>query len=197
MLEILPFAFQAGTAHEIAQPQPVDPSDFRAALRELVGAVSVVTVGRAGGERNGFTATSVTSLSVEPPLLLVCVNRSTSSYPQLLREGAFAVNVLTAAQRDISDRFAGRDGASGDARFRGARWTTLATRAPVLADALAVADCDVQEVIERGTHAIVIGAVRALRTAPSGAALAYWRGGYEQIGWSSEDAALAAGLAPY
>lgn len=195
MLDVPPFAL--GLARDAGQPPPVDPAAFRATLRELVGAVSVVTVGRGSDLRNGFTATSVTSLSADPPLLLVCVNRSTSSYPQLLRDRAFAVNVLNASQRDISDRFAGREGASGDARFRGARWTTLVTGAPVLAEALAAADCDVEEVIERGTHAIVIGAVRAVRAASSGAALAYWRGGYEQIGWSSEDAALAAGLAPY
>lgn len=195
MLDVPPFAL--GLATDASRPPPVDPAAYRAALRELLGAVSVVTVGRAPGHRNGFTATSVTSLSVDPPLLLVCVNRSASSYPLLLRERAFAVNILNAAQREISDRFAGREGVSGDARFRGARWTALVTGAPVLAEALAVADCDVQEIIERGTHAIVIGAVRALRTASSGAALAYWRGGYEQVGWSSEDAALAAGLAPY
>lgn len=105
-------------------------------MRKLAGAVSVLTVGQ-GEERTGLTATSVTSLSVEPPTLLICVNRATSSVVPLLKERAFAINVLRPHHEPVADRFAGKGGLKGPARYDGADWTRLSTGAPVLADALA------------------------------------------------------------
>jgi flavin reductase (DIM6/NTAB) family NADH-FMN oxidoreductase RutF len=161
----------------IASPE-VGPADrFKSAMRQLAGGVSVVTAGRAGNI-SGMTVTSVTSLSAEPPSLLVCVNRQSSSWPLIESYGAFAVNILHADQQDIADRFAGRRGVSGAARFDGANWTTLVTGVPVLTDALAAIDCQVEEVIERHSHAIVIGRVVAARVAERTAALAYWQGDY-------------------
>lgn len=112
------------------------PRAFRGAMRKLAGAVSVITVGQ-GDERTGLTATSVTSLSVEPPTLLICVNRATSSVVPLLKERAFAINVLRPHHEPVADRFAGKGGLKGPARYGGADWTRLSTGAPVLADALA------------------------------------------------------------
>ncbi|MFZ4534220.1 MAG: flavin reductase family protein [Alsobacter sp.] len=183
----------AAPARESGPEAVVETRDFRAAMRELAGAVSVITVG-AGQERTGFTATSVTSLSVDPPTLLVSANRRASTFPVLQRLGAFAVNVLAAGQREVAGRFAGLDGAKGVRRYDGAHWSTLVTGSPVLAGALATFDCVVEELIERHSHAIVIGRVTAIRIGPRDPALVYWRGDYDRIGWTEEEAGLAVGL---
>lgn len=155
----------------------VDASGFREAMRQLAGAVSVVTTGD-GPSRTGLTATSVTSLSAEPPSLLVCINRASSVLPVLRETGAFAVNLLAAGQQAIADRFAGRSGASGAARYAGAAWTTLETGVPVLADALAALDCRVEAIMDWHSHAIVIGRVAALSVPGGEAALVYRCGRY-------------------
>lgn len=153
---------------------------FRAAMRKLAGAVSVLTVGQ-GEERTGLTATSVSSLSVEPPTLLICVNRGASSFAPLLKERAFAINVLRPHHEDVADRFAGKGGLKGPARYQGADWTRLATGAPVLADALAAFDCELEDAIERHSHVIVIGRVLASRITESAEPLLYWAGTYRGL----------------
>lgn len=80
---------------------------FRAAMRHLAGGVSVITTG-SGAERNGLTATSVSSLSAEPPTLIVCINRQASAWPLIARHRAFGVNVLGSDQIEIGERFSGR-----------------------------------------------------------------------------------------
>ncbi|MDR3466293.1 MAG: flavin reductase family protein [Xanthobacteraceae bacterium] len=177
-------------ARILPRDDEVASEGFRSAMRQLAGGVSVVTVGR-GAEISGMTVTSVTSLSAEPPSLLVCVNRGASSWPLLEKHRAFAVNILNADQQDIADRFAGRHGVSGAARFDGARWTTLVTGTPVLADCLASLDCRVEEVIERHSHAIVIGRVAAVRAGERTAALAYWHGDYVALDRDEDAVRLA------
>src|SRR5450755_1649285 len=93
-------------------------TDFRAAMRQLTGGVSVITVGR-GKDITGMTVTSVSSLSVEPPALIVSINRESSSWPLLKRYGSFGVNILTADQLDIAERFTCKGGLKGCAQ-----WTT-------------------------------------------------------------------------
>lgn len=151
---------------------------LRFAMRQLASGVSVITTGRAP-RRTGFTATSVVSLSVSPPRITISVNRASSSFPVIRDSGIFAVNFLGADQVDVSNRFAGRFGAKGEARFADAQWTTLETGAAILIGALAAIDCEVEEIIERHSHAIVIGRVVAARSADQGDALVYWRGRYD------------------
>ncbi len=167
-----------------AQPLPLEHR-FRSGMRELAGGVSVITVGE-GEDRTGFTATSVTSLSVDPPSLLVCVNRGASAWPALDRHGAFAVNLLRAEHTAIAERFSGRGGLKGAARYADASWTRLATGAPILEDALAAFDCEVEETIERHSHAIVIGKVMEVHLAQDADALVYWRGAYEGLAHDAE-----------
>ncbi|RBP09860.1 flavin reductase (DIM6/NTAB) family NADH-FMN oxidoreductase RutF [Roseiarcus fermentans] len=173
----------------------VDSQGFKDAMRQLASGVCVVTVG-AGDERNGLTATSVSSLSDEPPTLLVCVHRAASSYPAFERYGAFAVNVLAADQREIADRFAGATNAGGAGRFAGGRWLELPDGGVCLAESVAVLDCEVEERIERHSHAIVIGRVRRTMIGANSGALVYWRGRYDQIGWTDAEVARAVGLSP-
>ena len=101
--------------------------------------------------------------------------------PRLRESGAFSVNLLAARHRGLADLFAGRGGVHGAARFALGRWAPLVTGAPVLADALAAIDCRVEEIIERHTHAIVIGAMAGMRHGEGGAALAHWRSRFETL----------------
>lgn len=158
----------------------LDPSAFRHAMRQLAGGISAITVG-ADDDRTGLTVTSVSSLSAEPPAVVFCINKSSSSWPVLFHRRAFAVNVLSPQQRAIAERFSGRGGAKGLARYEGAAWAKLRTGTPVLRDALAVLDCEVEELIERFGSAVVIGRVLAAEVLNEDVethALAYWRGTY-------------------
>ena len=168
----------------------VTAADFRGAMRQLTGGVSVITAGRAK-EISGMTVTSVTSLSVEPPSLIVSINRAASSYQLIARHGAFGVNILTADQLEIAERFTGKGGLKGAERFAGAEWTTRASGVPLLVGALAAIDCEVEEVIERHSHAIVIGRVLDVIASERTAALAYWHGEYVAIDQQEDAARLA------
>jgi flavin reductase (DIM6/NTAB) family NADH-FMN oxidoreductase RutF len=164
--------------------------DFRGAMRQLTGGVSVITAGR-GRDISGMTVTSVSSLSVDPPTLIVSINRGASSWPLLKRYGAFGVNILTSDQIDIAERFAGKGGLNGTERFTGAEWTTRVSGVPLLVGALAAIDCEVEEIIERHSHAIVIGRVRDLQVSSRTAALAYWHGQYVAIDRDEDAVRLA------
>ncbi|MCP3367534.1 flavin reductase family protein [Bradyrhizobium cajani] len=169
---------------------PVSSADFRGAMRHLTGGVSVITAGR-GKDITGMTVTSVTSLSVEPPTLLVSINRDASSFPLIRRHSAFGVNILNADQLDVAERFAGKAGLKGADRFAGARWVTGISGVPLLADALSAFDCEVEEIIERHSHGIVIGRVRDIRNSTRSAALAYWHGQYVAVDQDEDAARLA------
>lgn len=162
----------ANPAAEVAQ--------FKTAMRHLAGAVSVITTGR-GEQRTGFTATSVSSFSMEPPAMIVCLNRTSSSWAVLREHQGFCINVLAHDQLHIADRFAGRGGAKGVARYEGAQWQELATGALALSNALTVIDCELEEAIERHSHAILIGRVKAVRTRETAEPLLYWHGAYRHI----------------
>lgn len=175
---------------DISIVSEVSGGDFRNAMRRLTGGVSVITAGQ-GRDISGMTVTSVTSLSVDPPTLIVSVNRGASSWPLIRRHGFFGVNILNADQLDIAERFAGKDGLKGAARFAGADWFTRASGAPLLSGALAAIDCEVEEVVERHSHAIVIGRVLDLQVSPRTAALAYWQGQYLAIDRDEDIAKMA------
>lgn len=152
------------------------------AMRLGAGGVAIVTAGE-GEERTGLTVTSAVSLSVDPPTIIVCVNRNASALPTIERRRHFCVNVLAVEHEYLADRFAGRGGLSGAARYAHAEWRSLATGALALQDALAAIDCEVEELIERHSHVIVIGAVRAVATRP-GEPLVYNRGQYRKLAQS-------------
>lgn len=168
----------------------VSPDRFRGAMRQLTGGVSVITAGR-GKDISGMTVTSVSSLSVDPPALIVSVSRTASSLPLVKRYGFFGVNILASDQLDIAERFAGKGGLKGAERFADAKWITRSSGVPLLVGALAAIDCEVEEVIERHSHAIVIGRVRDVEVSARHAALAYWDGRYVAIDQDEDAARLA------
>ena len=170
--------------------QGVVADDFRGAMRHLAGGVSVITVGR-GKDITGMTVTSVSSLSMEPPSLVVSINRASSSWPLLKRHGFFGVNILTADQLEVAERFTGKGGLKGAERFAGASWTTAASGVPLLVGALAAIDCEAEDIVERHSHAVVIGRVLDLRLSSRTAALAYWQGQYVAIDQNEDALRLA------
>lgn len=154
-----------------------DSSAFRHAMRALSSGVAIVACGDEE-KRMGCTVTALASLSLAPPTLFICLARSSSTLAGLRGTGSFSVNLLAARHAALAHRFSGRGGVHGPRRFEDTRWITLATGAPVLSDALAAFDCLIEEVIERHSHAIVLGAVVSLREGPGELALAHWRGEY-------------------
>lgn len=157
-----------------------EPKAFRDAMRAFVGNCSVITVGD-GDRSSGLVVTSAISLSAEPPLLLACVNRSSSSHPLLAEFGRFGWSSLGAAHQAVAERFSGFGGVAGAARYEGAEWETAITGARLLKGAPAAFDCEVEEMIDRATHSILIGRVRAIRTTPGAGALIYWNGAYRAL----------------
>ncbi|MFN3615032.1 MAG: flavin reductase family protein, partial [Rubrimonas sp.] len=121
--------------------RPADTPFDRHALRRALGAfatgVTIVTGRDANRAPVGFTANSFTSVSLDPPLVLACIGAGAASYAAFRGADAFAVNILTAGQRDLAMRFATR----GADKFAGGAWETRATGAPVLADSAAWFDC--------------------------------------------------------
>ena len=162
---------------EEQQGPTVDVADFRAAMRMIVGNVSVITAGT-GDDRTGLVVISMVSLSANPPKGIACVNRSSSTWPVIERYGHFGVSSLAACHQAVAERFSGFGGIKGPDRYAGAEWFTLETGALLLEGATAVFDCRLDEMIDRGSHSIVVGSVAAVRTNDVGEALLYWRGAY-------------------
>jgi flavin reductase (DIM6/NTAB) family NADH-FMN oxidoreductase RutF len=154
-------------------------ASLKAAMRHLAGGVCVVTAGL-GEARTGATVTTAHSLAVDPATMLVSINLSSSTWPAIRRFGHYCVNVLAAEQQGVAERFAGRGGVKGADRYLGAEWTVLETGAGVLVGALASIDCEVEHVVERHSHALVFGAVRAVATSNGGDALLYSHGQYSR-----------------
>jgi flavin reductase (DIM6/NTAB) family NADH-FMN oxidoreductase RutF len=165
-------------AIEEADAGLVSPDAYRAAMRFVPAAVTIVTA-RHGGARNGLTATAVASVSAEPPQLLICVNREASAEPLIAASGRFAVNLLAPAHQESADRFA-QSKLSSDERFEAHRWIDLPTGMPALADAVATFECRIVQHSRLGSHSLFIGEVVGIRTAP-GEPLLYHAGRYRQL----------------
>ena len=153
--------------------------DFRTAMRGFAGHVSLITVGT-GQEATGLIVTSATSLSAEPPLILVCINRFSSSWPVLQSTGRFGWSALGAADQPIAERFSGRSGVQGAARYAGADWVEVEGSSLLVGAPVAFA-CEVEDMIDKGSHSIVIGRIKALIQSQGAGILAYHDGAYVQL----------------
>jgi flavin reductase (DIM6/NTAB) family NADH-FMN oxidoreductase RutF len=151
---------------------------LREGLRRLAKAVVVITC-QHDGARYAMTATAVSELSMEPPSLLICVNRSASLHAPLSAKAGFCVNVLHRAHTDISALCRGI--ALGDARFPLGRWEAAAGGIPYLADAQASFLCRHEQSLDYGTHCIVIGLVEKVLTHGSVDPLVYVDGTYGHV----------------
>lgn len=173
----LAVALSAGSSPVLQIPTS---NDLKAVMRHVAGTVSIITAGDET-DRTGATVTSATALSVEPPTMIVNINRSSSTWPAIARHCHFCVNILSDSQQAIAERFSGKDGIKGKQRYEGADWTVLSTGAAVLVEALAALDCEVEEIIERHSHAIILGRVVGVSVG-GGSPLIYSHGQYRSIG---------------
>ena len=183
----------ASGTHRIA-PQPSGAACLEA-LRHLPRAVSVVTFPR-GADWFGVTATSLSSLSVEPPTILVSFACAANISPAVAMKAPFGVSVLAASHAEIADRF-GRE-ALVDASlddFEGS-WVAAASGVVLRSDAVAALECETEEIIDRHGRAIVIGRIRNVFKIGGSGALVYWRGAYNSIGWTDDEVRRAVGLFP-
>ena len=137
--------------------------------------VTVITT-RLGEELHGMTANAVTSLSLEPPLVLVAVDRKAGMYQSLKEAAGFAMNILAADQQDLSNRFATR----GPKEFSDIPQTTAVTGAPIFTEALGYVDCEISEIFSGGDHDIFIGEIVAGNVG-EGEPLIYYGGSYRAL----------------
>lgn len=157
----------------------VSAAEFRHAMGHFATGVTVITSLGADGRPVGTTASAVTSLSLDPPLVLACFDLGSLTLRAIGEHGAFVVNVLAAAPRHLSANFARRGLA---AAWDGVRHRHGLTGSPRLEDVLAVMECTVEHRLPGGDHEIVIGRVRHVETSTGPAApLVYFRGGYTSL----------------
>jgi flavin reductase (DIM6/NTAB) family NADH-FMN oxidoreductase RutF len=148
---------------------------FRRVCSKFATGITVLTLCDSGGAPYGMTANSFTSVSLDPPLILVCIDRKARILSRFVDGARFAVNVLHEGQKELSSCFA----RNGD-RFEGIAWTPGETGAPILPDVIAALECSVVQIVEAGDHIVVLGNVSH----------ANWRDGRPLIYFNSSYQAL-------
>jgi flavin reductase len=157
----------------------IDATLFKSGMRRLASGVSLVTT-VLDGKPHGLVATSVCSVSAEPPSLLVCVNRSSQSHDPIRDAGIFCINVLGAEDDALAQRFSSPE--HRDTRFADRDWASLVTGAPALPDALASFDCRISSAVSVDSHTIFIAHVVAATLGQSRkGALLYLDGAYRVL----------------
>lgn len=163
-----------------SQRESISLDNFRHGMRRLAAGVSLVTT-QVADEKYGLIASSVSSLSAEPPSLLVCINQSATSHAGFLQAGYFAVNVLREQHADLCAQFS--QPARRAERFQQGDWQTLTTGAPVLADALVSFDCQLEKVVEWHTHSVFLARIVGINL-PGEAVepMVYFNSGFHSLG---------------
>lgn len=162
-----------------ARRPPVGSAEFRAAMSAMGSTVSVVTA-RRGDERVGRTVTSMLSLSIAPPTILVSIDIVSRLADMIAKSGGFSLALLADDQREIADAFAG--GIDPEGRFDVGSWSDWPSGHPMLLGAAAALDCEVTGSIETGTHVLFAGAVVEAETTTSRSPLLWQRHHYHRLG---------------
>ena len=151
----------------------IDPALFRQLMGRFVTGVTVVTVGSPGGKLSGITVNSLSSVSLDPPLVSICIDRGADMHATLPGAKGFVINILRSDQESVSRRFA--DGRSD--RFDGVGYGLSNDGHPILDGVLAHLECTVHASIEAGDHSVFLGRVVG-GTSGEGPPLLFYRGGY-------------------
>lgn len=167
----------------VTAAETVDVEEFRHVVGHLASGVTIVTT-RADGRDHGMTASSVTSLSMDPPMMLACVNNAVPTASAISRSGRYTVNVLGQSHGDLAYQFA----APRQDKFDGVRVERGAGEVPMLVDAIASLECEVTEQVIGGTHSVFLGHVISA-TAREGEPLTYFRGGFGRFEFERNDRA--------
>ncbi|QEU96903.1 flavin reductase family protein [Streptomyces kanamyceticus] len=155
----------------------VDPADFRSALARFPSGVTIVTTRSEAGTLHGFTASSFAALSLDPPLVLVCLDRGADCYPVFMAAERFVVNIVTPAHAELAMKFATK----GENKFAHGRFAFDDERHPLLPDAAAVLHCELRQAVPGGDHVILIGRVHEARTG-GGEPVTWYRGDFLHLG---------------
>lgn len=168
-----------------AAPPAFDTETYRDVLGRFVTGVTIVTSVATTGDGDqpwGTTVNAFTSVSLEPPLVLVCVGRERSIHPVIARAGGFAVNILGEESQALSDCFAGAPSALPRSAFCGADYRSGATGLPILEASVAHLECRVERTLEAGDHTIYLGRVLGVGLSEvHPLPLLYYRGRYLRI----------------
>ncbi|TLV10712.1 flavin reductase [Klebsiella indica] len=158
---------------------PPTKEQFRDAMSQVCSAVAIITTEGPAG-RGGFTATSVCSLSDDPPSLLVCMRHASAQYALFIQNRHFCVNVLSSAQANQANFFA-MSKMEMKARYASGDWCGLTTGSPTLKNALVNFDCELVSIHDENTHSIFIGKIVAIAQWPKNDALVYFNRKYHDI----------------
>ncbi len=152
-------------------------SDFRKVLSQFCTGV-VVATGCLDGEPAGFAAQSFSSLSLDPPLIMLSPAKSSTSWPKLRDSGSFCINILSSKQKSVCDNFA----KSGIDKFSELNWRAGVTGSPIIEDVIAYIDCDLEIEHDAGDHTIAVGRVITLELSdPTSLPLLFFQGGYGEF----------------
>ena len=157
--------------------RPVDASEFKRACARFATGICVASVCDADGTPHGLTVSSFTSVSLAPPLILICLGHEASVISHFRAASHFAVNILAEDQRKLSERFARK----GHDRFDGLSWHPGATGAPLVDGVLATIECGVHQRFTSGDHDIFVGEVLDTRVRADVRPLAYYAGHYHSL----------------
>lgn len=155
---------------------PIRADEFKNALRRWASGVTIVT-SRAGERVHGMTVSAFASVSVDPPLVLICADKSSDTLNVIAEGGVFAVNVLARGQEELAERFAWGEEST---RLEGVDWHSAATGSPLLSGVSASLDCRVVAAHDAGDHVIYVGRVEALE-AGDAEPLLYFAGKYRSL----------------
>ena len=156
---------------------PIEKNELRRVLGHFATGVTVITTLRKSGELHGLTANAFTSVSLIPPLVLVCVDKKAERYPCFEESGVYTVNILASDQEDLSRRFA----VSGGQKFEGVSYRIGANGAPILSGTIGYIECKVAYACDGGDHTLYLGEVQQAETREA-KPLLFFRGGYREIG---------------
>ncbi|MBK5294986.1 MAG: flavin reductase family protein [Acidobacteriia bacterium] len=155
---------------------PIDPRTFRRACSKFATGITIVTLTGTDGLPHGMTVNAFTSVSLSPPLVLVCVDHSSSLLAHFRAATHYGVNVLNKTQQDLSNRFAMR----GLDRFLGLSWDKGSSGVPLLPGSLAHMECEIRNTFTAGDHDIFIAEVMRVHIA-NGEPLLFFDGGYPDL----------------
>jgi flavin reductase (DIM6/NTAB) family NADH-FMN oxidoreductase RutF len=153
----------------------IDPFEYRHVMGHFLTGVTIITaIDPATGKPVGLAASSFTSVSMDPALVLFCAGKSSSSWAKIQAAGSYCVNILGADDETLCRTFASKS----DDKFAGVAWYAGPTGSPILGSSLAWIDCSTHQEVDAGDHIVAIGRVQALGTNEATGPLAYYRGGY-------------------
>jgi len=158
---------------------------FRLAMRQTAQTVTIITIGGDAGDWGGMTASSMISVSMQPPVILFCVNKTTSLSPRLTVDQPICLNILADHQAGLSAIFAGA--AEAEQRFKHGEWLVDGDSTPFLVDAAAHIFAKIEQVIDAGTHQIILSGVSGALTDPTRKPLLYHDGAYHVLGLKTDN----------